>query len=41
MTGFSIHPQAITEFDEAFEHYLEIDPELGASFEKTVFKYIQ
>jgi plasmid stabilization system protein ParE len=41
MTGFNIHPQAITEFDEAFEHYLEIDVPLATSFEATVFRYLR
>ena len=40
MSEFSIHPQAVIEFGEAFEHYLQFDPELGASFERTVFKYL-
>jgi plasmid stabilization system protein ParE len=41
MTGFNIHPQAIAEFDEAFEHYLAIDATLATSFETTVFKYLR
>jgi plasmid stabilization system protein ParE len=40
MTRFSIHPQARTEFDEAFVHYLGIDPELAVSFEATFFDYL-
>lgn len=41
MTRFSIHPQARTEFDEAFADYLGIDPELAASFEATFFDYLE
>lgn len=40
MTRFNIHPQAQTEFDEAFVNYLGIDPELAVSFEATFFHYL-
>jgi plasmid stabilization system protein ParE len=41
MTGFNIHPQAVVEFDDAFGHYLAIDPPLAASFETTVFRALR
>ena len=39
MTQFNIHPEAREEYDEAFRHYLAIDPELASSYAATFGSY--
>ncbi len=39
MIQLEVHPEAKTEFDEAFDHYLQIDPDLAVAFGSTVFAY--
>lgn len=37
MKNWDIHPEAELELEEAFVHYLGIDPKLAISFEVTFF----
>jgi len=40
MTPFHVHPGAREEFDEVFNYYWEIDPELAEDFAATFFRYL-